>query len=538
MHEFKAGTAEPTAADYLILAVLTVGALGCVLGTFPFRSFDLDRFLVPKELVLHAAAGVAGVASLAGARRLNVTRADAALIAWVALSFVSAIFAINHFAAIRALTISFSTAVVFWSARRLAARGLGGVLAAWMATAVVVGALTALAQAYGFKMEFATLSRAPGGTFGNRNFMAHLAAAGIPLLIWRSLAARSRVSWAMSILGLSICAAAIVLSRTRAAWLALMLWGVIAFIAVWRGPSLLGGTVTASRVWSSVGAVLAGAALALALPNVLDWRSDNPYLDSVKSVVNYHEGSGAGRLKQYSNSARMAVAHPLLGVGPGNWPVVYPVFAPPDDPSISGPTGMTANPWPSSDWIAALAERGIGATIALVILMLAIAVAGWRARDGEPDEGRRLAALAGASVLGIALIEGGFDAVLLLAGPAMIVWTAVGALVPSGRVLREIDLAPGRRVLLLLCCGFVTGGAVVLSYGRIRAMSLYEVGTLASLERATRLDPGSYRIQLRTADSYLAIGKCKEAQRHAGAARDLFPHAPAPKRLLAQCPAS
>ena len=535
MHEFKTATTEPTAADYLILAALTAGAFGCVLAVLPFRSFDLDRFLAPKEFALHAAALIAGIASLVGVRRLTVTRADAGLVAWLVLSLVSAIFATNHFAAIRAFTISFSTAVVFWSACRLAARGLGGVLAALMATAVVVGALTALAQAYGFKMEFATLSRAPGGTFGNRNFMAHLAAAGIPLLIWRSLAARSRISWAISICGLGICAAAIVLSRTRAAWLALMIWGVLALVTVWRGPSLLGGTVTVGRLWSSAGAVLAGTALALALPNVLDWRSDNPYLDSVKSVVNYHEGSGAGRLKQYSNSARMAMAHPLLGVGPGNWPVVYPVFARPDDPSISGPTGMTANPWPSSDWVAALAERGIGATIALAVLMLAIGVAGWRARDDVLHDGRRLAALAGASVLGIALIEGGFDAVLLLAGPATIVWTAAGALVPRGRAWRAIDLASVRRAFLVLCCGVVTGIAIVLSYGRIRAMSLYEVGTLASLERATRLDPGSYRIQLRTADSYLATGQCKEARRHAAAARDLFPHAPGPKRLLAQC---
>ena len=536
MHEYKTGTTEPTATDYLILAVLTVGAFGCVLAVLPFRSFDLDRFLAPKEFVLHAVALIAGVASLVGARRLTVTKADATLVAWLVLSLVSAIFAINHFAAVRAFTISFSTAVVFWSARRLAARGLGGVLGALMASAVVVGASTALAQAYGFKMEFATLSRAPGGTFGNRNFMAHLTAAGIPLLIWRSLAARSRISWAISILGLGICAAAIVLSRTRAAWLALMIWGVLAFIAIWRGPSLLGGSVTARRLWSLTVAIFAGVALALALPNVLDWRSDNPYLDSVKSVVNYHEGSGAGRLKQYSNSARMAAAHPLVGVGPGNWPVMYPAFAPPEDPSISGSTGMTANPWPSSDWVAALAERGIGATIALAVLMLAIGVAGWRMRDVELHDGRRLAALVGASVLAIAVIEGGFDAVLLLAGPSMIVWTAAGALVPRERVWRNVDLMAGRRALLLLCCGIVTAGAAVLGYGRIRAMSLYEMGTLASLERATRLDPGSYRIQLRTADSYLVTGKCKDARRHAAAARDLFPHAPGPKRLLAQCP--
>ena len=102
MHEFKTATTEPTAADYLILAALTAGAFGCVLAVLPFRSFDLDRFLAPKEFALHAVAFIAGIASLVGARRLTVTRTDSALLAWLVLSLVSAIFATNHFAAIRA----------------------------------------------------------------------------------------------------------------------------------------------------------------------------------------------------------------------------------------------------------------------------------------------------------------------------------------------------------------------------------------------------------------------------------------------------
>ena len=59
--------------------------------------------------------------------------------------------------------------------------------------------------------------------------------------------------------------------------------------------------------------------------------------------MNYREGSGRGRLVQYSNSARMSLHHPLLGVGPGNWAVVYPKFASPGDPSLAT-DGMTANP--------------------------------------------------------------------------------------------------------------------------------------------------------------------------------------------------
>ena len=53
----------------------------------------------------------------------------------------------------------------------------------------------------------------------------------------------------------------------------------------------------------------------------------------------------------------MAAAHPLLGVGTGNWSVRYPRYAPASDPSMTD-VGLTANPWPSSDWVAVLSERG------------------------------------------------------------------------------------------------------------------------------------------------------------------------------------
>jgi hypothetical protein len=69
-------------------------------------------------------------------------------------------------------------------------------------------------------------------------------------------------------------------------------------------------------------------------------------------------------------------------------------------------------------------------------------------------------------------------------------------------------------------------------------MRLYEVGTSASIESALSKDPGSYRIQMRAADYFLARGRCEKARVHATAARDLFPHSPAARRVLAQCKSS
>src|SRR5450631_4482383 len=140
-------------AGVTILLALGAGALACVLWVLPYRSFDLDRFFAPKELALHAAALLAGIAALAGARRLALNRADYALIAWLSISAISALFATNHFLAYRALTVSVSGAAIFWSARAAAAAGFSRPIARVLALVVVVGAITALAQAYGVKME-------------------------------------------------------------------------------------------------------------------------------------------------------------------------------------------------------------------------------------------------------------------------------------------------------------------------------------------------------------------------------------------------
>ncbi len=540
---FPAGNRPSTANtetvfDRVALVALGVGALATVLAVLPYRSFDLDRFFVPKELALHVAATTAGLSALAGVRRISLTRADVLLAVWLGLSFLSALFATNHWLAARAFALSLSGAAVYWSARRLAAVGLGDALARALAAVVVVGALTALAQAYGVKLEFAALSRAPGGTSGNRNFMAHLAAAGLPLLVYSVAAARTRRSSALFAAGLAACAGALVLSRTRAAWLALMLWGALSLVILMRGPALLDGPVARRRVLAAFAAAVAGIALALIVPNTLDWKSDNPYLDSVKGVANYRAGSGRGRLRQYQNSSAMALAHPLLGVGPGNWPVIYPRHAPPGDPSIVDESGMTANPWPSSDWVAELSERGPAAMLALAGgLALLLGAALFTRWDSTTTSAVRLAAFAGAGVLGIAAIEGTFDAVLLLPAPSIVIWAAAGALVPAGPAVRVVDLgAPTRRMLALLL--LVAGGSsTLLSVRKIEAMGLYtNGGTVAALERAARLDPGSYRIRMRVADAWLGRGLCAKARPHALAARDLFPNAPAPKRLLARCP--
>src|SRR5436190_7576349 len=378
------------------LFVIVIGAIAVVLVASPRAIFDLDRFLVPKELVLHLTAAIAGLLTL---RRM---RPDWLLTVFLLLSAMSAVLATNKWLGFRGLAISASGVVLFWAARTLDERPLINGLA----IAVVIAALTSLLQAYGVESLYFASTRIPGGTLGNRNFVAHIAAFGLPLCMLAALRA-----WRYAP-GVAILAAALVLTRSRAGWLAAAVALLVFCVFSLRERRLL----------AVLGFVVAGAVAALIIPNALHWRSGNPYLDSASGVVDYEKGSGRGRLVQYQRSLRMAAQHALLGVGPGNWAVDYPRHVARNDPSLSdSESGMTSNPWPSSDWVACVAERGFAAAALLALFFV--------------RQVRRNAALL--ATLAAVAIAGLFDAVLLLPAPALIIWTALGALSLSVTLSRE-----------------------------------------------------------------------------------------------------
>jgi O-antigen ligase len=528
-------TVRPGLPERAALRVLQFGAIAVVLAAAPYKAFDLDRFFVPKELILHATALVATMLCLLRARRVGLGRVDQLLGLFLAVGVVSALFATNWWLAGRAVAVSLSGAACFWSARAVSRAGLARPLLVALALAGVVGAVTALLQAYGVRTEYVSLNRAPGGTFGNRNFMAHLCVITLPTLVLVATTASTRRAFYWWAGGLALVSGALILSRSRAAWLALIVGAVVLLplvvLALRRGR----GALRLGRLFALPLAAAAGAGAALVLPNTLDWRSDSPYMDTAKSVVNYKEGSGRGRLVQYGNSLRMSVRHPLLGVGPGNWAVVYPRFAAKEDPSLSD-DGMTSNPWPSSDWMTFVSERGLASFVLLGLAMMALLADGLRAvREGRTPE-ERLGACTLLGTLAILIVVGTFDAVLLLPVPALVAWTLLGALSPPTRERKAVTLSVPLRALAVAGVVVVGGLAVARSVAQLSAMSIFSTTTRTTrLEDASALDPGSYRIHVRLAEGYARRGSCKRVLAHANAARELFPNAPQPRRLRADC---
>ncbi|HEV7571993.1 MAG TPA: O-antigen ligase family protein, partial [Thermoanaerobaculia bacterium] len=321
--------------------------------------------------------------------------------------------------------------------------------------------------------------------------------------------------------------AALVLTRSRAAWLAFAAVLLVLFVAM-----LLCAPLRRDRgIWKRLaGLVVISAgciALSLALPNALHWNGRNPYLESVRNIAGYSEGSGRGRLVQYGYSLLMTVHHPLLGAGPGNWPVEYPVRAARNDPSRDpNDRGMTANPWPSSDWFACISERGIAAFVLLALAFFRLAASGLRQLRRALDAQEALTAVAFLGVIAGAAVAGTFDAVLLLAVPAFLVWTALGALwMPE-----ETSPRPASRFVIIAALLLSIAG-VVRSASQIVAMDMYATHSdRASLTRAAHIDPGSYRLQMR-----LARMRGRARCEHARAAHELFPTAFAAAAELRGC---
>src|SRR5690349_15640667 len=122
------------------LRVLQAGAFACVLVALPFRAFELDRYTIPKELVLYATAAIAGWICIASARRLTVLAVDGLIAAFLGISLLSVLAATNRWLAFQAFGVSASGAVLFWTARTITRAGYGRQLLATLAAAVVLGA--------------------------------------------------------------------------------------------------------------------------------------------------------------------------------------------------------------------------------------------------------------------------------------------------------------------------------------------------------------------------------------------------------------
>lgn len=563
-----AGSGTPSHAacpvlSILLAALLGAGLLATVLAGTASDAFELDRFSVPKELVLHVTALLAVVICAFRWRRIRLTVPELMLIAFVCWSGVSALLATNRWIGLRSFVLSTSGLLIFFAARRIArdrpepryarARAdTGGdrgfeaaaaptrtdaparsILLGLLGLAAIVGAASGVVQAWGFDLPAIAEQRAPGGTFGNRNFLAHFTVIGLPvlaLLVVRARPGTARFGW---LIGLALCGNAVVLTRSRAAWLGLAAAAAASAVALLIARRTVLPTRRDLLAPTAVTAALAlGALSAVVIPNTLEWRSDSPYAETLSRLTEYRGGSGRGRLIQYGNSLSLVARNPVFGTGPGNWFIEYPLVTTPGDPSFAGADPIPTNPWPSSDWVALLAERGVPGFGMVLLAGAAILLAAVRRLFlQDPDDALEAATLV--AVLAATTVTGMFDAVLLNPAPTFLVAAAVGALLPDSKPIVDRPAPMRQRAAIVALTLALTLGAAARSAQQLIAIRIVERGnaSTSAMRRALVVDPPNHRLHLRLATR----GSCRDRLPHARAAVRLMPFHTAPERALAAC---
>lgn len=520
--------------DRIIRVTIQIAVIAAVVVALPYKLFELDRYFVPKELALNVAALIVAGALVFKRRALRFDLVDGLIALFLLWSLASALFATNHWVAQRSLSISISGAIIFWGARFVAPTSYRPILIA-CAIATVAAAAFCLAQAYGLDTEYFSTNRAPGGTFGNRNFVAHIAAIGLPALGWCTVTARRPLGAFLGSLGGALVAGALVLSRSRGAWLAvaasalILLIPLIASRKYWRGQHV-GGRFARLSLAAAIGGMVA-----IVLPNSLNWNSESPYLDSARGMVDYKTGSGRGRIAQYKNSLQMAASNPIFGVGPGNWPVQYVRYAPDGDRSLSD-DGMTANPWPSSDWVAFISERGFVPTAALMCAFVILFFASLRRWSDLENADVVLTQCVLAGTIVAAIVASAFDVVLVLGAPSLLVWAILGATSGVRRGVKDVEVSP--RTLAIAATALLVASIVAVARSAAQTISMTAVGRggrTAGWVEGAMWDPGSYRINYRVAELYSRRGRCSLARGYARQAVALFPNSPQAKRIARNC---
>lgn len=380
----------------------------------------------------------------------------------------------------------------------------------------------------------------PGSTFGNRNFAAEAMAMALPFGMGAAVVARRDGARAVGVAlwaALAIELVFLAVTRTRGAW-----FGAACGLGTvtWLGKHRLRGPA----LWVGLGA-LAVAALATALParnnprDVGDVKRYSGVVELLSEGFDARSTALRSRFGLWRRTLAMIEDHPGLGVGPGNWPVVFPLYA---EPGASRDGVLSAHKAPRqahNDVLERAAETGVVGLLAALSLVFGAGAAARRRLAGADEDTRRVAASAtGAMVAMAALSVASFPfdmpGTLALAGLALGLLAADTAAPPRAQGARWAFATAASTLV-------VVGFALVRAERRVRASlwlgsaerslradsgSTGARAALASLDRAVRADPDDVRAHLRAAQALLRIGRTGDSCLAARQALRVEPYVP------------
>jgi O-antigen ligase len=275
-------------------------------------------------------------------------------VAFVAWSALSALWAYDSSTAL-ANTERFALLVVLIPVVLAAVRTREQLL--WVLAAYVAGAT--VSALYGFAVPNASVPGRLTGTIGDPNEQAAVLVAAIPiaLALVRSLRGRRELQ-VLCWLAVVVCVAGIVQTLSRG--------GLVSF-----GVMMLAGVIWGGR-WRRIAVVLVVVA-AVGTVGYFAFAASS-------SAVNRVSSSGSdGRSDIWAVGLRMFRAHPVLGVGSGNFQVAERFFL--QQPGlITRADLIIITPQPAQNvYLSFLAELGIPGLILFITIPLASFACAWRA---------------------------------------------------------------------------------------------------------------------------------------------------------------
>jgi hypothetical protein len=252
----------------------------------------------------------------------------------------------------------------------------------------------------------------------------------------------------------------------------------------------------------------------------------------------------------------MVREHPLVGVGPGNWPVVFPRYAEPGARRDGVLSAALAPRQAHNDLVERAAETGLLGLLALGVLAAGSVIAARRRlQSHDPDMRASVAGAAGALVALAAVAMVGFP--LEMPGTLVLCGVALGLIAtePPPRTPDHCDdplpveipspLAASTRTRAL-SWATVALGVTLFAWAAMRAVSNVRASAwLQRAERALRREPGvagaaeafgdlnaldaeprNYRAQFRAAQMLRREHRFDESAQAARRAIDLEPYAP------------
>lgn len=177
-----------------------------------------------------------------------------------------------------------------------------------------------------FIQSFFTQGAWPASTFGNKNFAMHIIVMVVPIVIIYLLTANLvRSVWILALI-LLINLAYWGLSFTRAAWIsvAVQLFFLLFFILFNKNkPMFMKLKLIKHKIFSSFVVLISMMVILTSNPNA----NMQPHNGSVKERIQSISTESANpRIPAWINTIEMISDQPLIGVGVGQWPVIYPMY--------------------------------------------------------------------------------------------------------------------------------------------------------------------------------------------------------------------